>query len=323
MYKVDLVSHGLLGSIIAGLSFGKKYRLLGYVATIVGSVAHDFDIITFLKGPKAFYKYHREITHSLLGTVVLGLLISIGVRLFTPVHDWATVFAMVGAGLLSHLAMDILTPWGLPLFYPFKSKKYSLDLIWFFDPVVISGLVAGVYLGYQVPENSAFSYLASFAVVISYLAYRVRQKRKARKIVLEELGPDKGAAVFVLPSAVSPFLWDVIVKERNRYIHFCVDTRRKEILSKEEFCSGAFHRCVKSSRDSDYVDIFLKRSRFPFYNVTRKADQTYTVEWSDVHLANLGGVHGVVVQLDGNGEIIEEKLQIKKPVRRKKKSGAV
>lgn len=313
------MSHGLLGSIIAGLGFGKKYQLLGYVATIVGSIAHDFDLLTVLRGPKAFYKYHREITHSLIGTLVLAIMISLGVYLFTPVKELLMVFVMVGVGLLSHLALDILTPWGLPLFHPFTSKKFSLDLIWFYDPVLICSLVAGVYFGYQMPAYKTVISVGAVSVITAYLLFRMVQKHKARTIIFKELAGDRNScSISVLPSAISPFLWDVIVKKRNRYLHFCVDTRRKMILSHNEFSSGSFHKCVRCSQDSDYVEIFLKRSRFPFYNVTRKDGQLYIVEWNDVHLANLGGVHGVEVQLDCNGTIVGERLQIKKPVRRKK-----
>ncbi len=316
---MDLVSHGLLGAMIAGLGLGKKYKMLGYAATVVGSIAHDLDVVTFLRGPKAFYKYHREITHSLLGTAVLSVLISAGVYLFTPIKDWLAVFSMVTIGLASHLMMDSLTPWGLPLLYPFSTKRYSFDLIWFFDPVVVSCLVGGVYLAYQLPIPDSSVYATAFMVIGLYLFFRVRQKRKARALVLAELDNAKEADISVLPSAISPFVWDVIAKKRNKYFHFCIDTRHKTILSSGEFHSGAFHRCVKSSQDSDYVEIFLKRSRFPFYNVTKNEESTYTVEWNDVHLANLGGVHGVTVQVDENGDIMGEKLQIKKPVRRKKR----
>jgi inner membrane protein len=66
------------------------------------------------------------------------------------------------------------------------------------------------------------------------------------------------------------------------------------------------------------VDVFLKRARFPFYNMTRE-NGCYVVEWCDVQLLNLGGVHGITVVIDESGQISAEKLMIKKPVRRRKK----
>jgi len=316
---VDLVSHGLMGTMMAGLGLKKKFGFLSMITMVIANIAPDLDVITGLRGPKTFYKYHREVTHSLLGAFILWILISAGVYLFTPLDNLFVVAAMVGAGLAAHLLMDSLTPWGLPLFYPFSSKKFGLDLIWFFDPVMISSMVGGVYLAYHHPRHEILFYVGSFAVILAYLMLRVTQKRKACRLAEAELTPRyRGAEVYVLPSAISPFLWDVIFTARSQYLYVSVDTRKGEVLASREFTSSPYHRCIKTSCQSDLVDVFLKRARFPFYNVIRE-DGCYRVEWSDVQLLNLGGVHGVTVSIDENGQITGQKLQVKKPVRRKKR----
>ncbi len=314
---MDLISHGLMGTMLAGLGLQQKFGVSGVITTVIASAAPDLDVVAGLRGPKCFYKYHREITHSALGVVVLGLLISAGVYYFTPMQNWWAILAMVFAGLIGHMLMDSLTPWGLPLLYPFSTKKYGFDLIWFIDPVIIASLLGGVSIGYQLPEYSFVVYIGAFWLIGSYLFLRVTQKRRARRLAEAELTPRyREAEVCVLPSAVSPFLWDVIYKNRGHYLYVSVDSRRREILRVREFTSAAYHRCVKSSQESSLVDVFLRRSRFPFYNVT-KEEGCYTVEWFDAHLLNLGGVHGVTVCLNENGEILKEKLCIKKPVRRR------
>ena len=316
---MDLISHGLMGTMMAGLGLKQKFGLVGTVTMVISNIAPDLDVITGIKGPKTFYKYHREVTHSLLGACILWVLISLGVYLFTPLNNMAAVFAMVGAGLAGHLLVDSMTPWGLPLFYPFTSKKYGFDLIWFFDPVIITSMVGGVYLGYTYPAFEKMIYVGSFAIIAAYLILRVVQKRKARVMAEAELTPKyRDAEVDILPSAVSPFLWDVIFKARGRYLYVSVDTRRADVLLTREFTSSCYHKCVKSSCQSDLVDIFLKRARFPFYNVIRE-EGCYTVEWYDAQLLNLGGVHGVTVSLDENGCVTGQKLQIKKPVRKRKR----
>lgn len=316
---VDLVSHGLMGTIMAGLGLKKKFGFISLVIMVIANIAPDLDVVTGLKGPKTFYKYHREVTHSLLGAVILWLLITGGVYLFTPLHNFLVIATSVGAGLIGHLLLDSLTPWGLPLFYPFTSKKYGFDLIWFIDPVMIVSMVGGVLLAYQYPLYEQTFCYGSLVVIVAYLALRVIQKRKACRLAADELTPRfKDAEVYVLPSAISPFLWDVIYKARSHYLYISVDARREEILAVREFTSSAYHRCVKYSCQSDLVDVFLKRSRFPFYSVT-KEEGCYTVEWCDAQLFNLGGVHGVIVSLDEDGRVTGQRLQVKKPVRRRKK----
>lgn len=316
---MDLISHGLMGTMMAGLGLNQKFGLAGTVTMMIANIAPDLDIVAGLKGPKTFYKYHREITHSLLGAAVLWALISGGIYFFTPLDSFAAIFIMVGAGLAGHLVMDSFTPWGLPLFYPFSSKKYGFDLIWFFDPVMITSMVGSVYLAYHFPGHEKMFYVLGFALIASYLLLRVFQKRKARIMAAGEMGPRfKDADVYVLPSAISPFKWDVIYKARSQYLYVSVDTRKDEILAAREFVSASYHRCIKQSCDSELVDIFLKRARFPFYNFNR-IDGGYRVEWCDAQLLNLGGVHGVTVYLSECGTVTGEKLQVKKPVRRRRR----
>lgn len=306
---------------MSGLGLKQKFGLVSTITLVIANIAPDLDVITFLRGPKTFYKYHREVTHSLIGAAVLWCLISAGIYFFTPFDNLLAIIVMVGAGLMGHLLLDSLTPWGLPLFYPFTSKKYGFDLIWFCDPVMIVSMVGGVSLGYVYPWYEHLFYLASFAILISYLSLRVILKRKALKIAEQEITPRfKEAEVHVLPSAVSPFLWDVIYTARSQYLHMSIDARRGEVIKMQEFTSSSYHRCVKYSCQSELVDVFLKRARFPFYNVTR-GEGCYTIAWSDAQLCNLGGVHGVTVTVSENGSVTKEKLQVKKPVRRKRKVG--
>ncbi|PKM80636.1 MAG: hypothetical protein CVU89_12945 [Firmicutes bacterium HGW-Firmicutes-14] len=316
---MDLITHGLMGSMMAGAGLQEKFGIAGLATMVISNIAPDLDIVAGLKGPKTFYKYHREITHSLLGAGVLWVLITLGVYFFTPLDSFWAILAMVGAGLAGHLLIDSLTPWGLPLFYPFSSKKYGLDLIWFFDPVIISLFVGGVYLGLHYPVNQQLIYVGSFAFLLLYLFLRVVQKRKACRMAEREVTPRfRSAETYVLPSAVNPFMWDVIYKARSQYLYVSVDTLRKEVIMTREFTSSHYHRCIKHSCRSDLVDVFLKRARFPFYNMTRE-NGCYVVEWCDVQLLNLGGVHGITVVIDESGQISAEKLMIKKPVRRRKK----
>lgn len=316
---MDLVTHGLMGTIMAAFGLKKKFGAISMVVLAIGNIAPDLDVVTFLRGPKAFYKYHREVTHSLMGAAILWVLISAGIYFFTPLHDLLAIIGMVGAGIAGHLLLDSLTPWGLPLFYPFKSKKYSFDLIWFFDPFIILTMLIGVNGTFALPEHETIIALLTVALIFLYLMLRVFCKRKALKLALKVVSPKyREAEIHILPSAISPFLWDVIFKARSQYFYTSVDVRRREILASKEVTSATFNRYVKSSCCSEFVKVFLKRSRFPFYQI-KKDEGCYKVEWCDVQLMNLGGVHGVTVSMDDQGMIIGEKLQVKKPVRRRKK----
>ncbi|MDN5292834.1 MAG: inner membrane protein [Eubacteriales bacterium] len=310
---MDLISHGVLGFVLAGLGVKEKLGAASVAGLVLASMAPDFDGVVMLKGARAFYKYHREITHSLVGATAIGLVLAAGLSFLFPL----TFFQGLGVsalGMALHLLMDSLTPWGVPLFYPFSSKKYSFNLVWFFDPVVIGSLLGALMVGYEVPHLKFSLQLSALGVIGFYLLLRVHQKRRSRLLAARELPAYyRRGKMWVLPSAVSPFQWDVIACRSSRYYYMKVDSLRERVVIRREYASASYHRCVACSQESELVEIFLKRARFPIYNVL-KEENAYIIEWLDVHLLQIGGLHGVRVAVDNTtGAILEEKLQVKKP----------
>lgn len=72
---------------------------------------------------KAFLK-HRTITHSFLGVfLIYKILFFILPKILNPNYvDWRVVFVSMMVGYIAHLAADMLTKDGLPLFFPLKFK---------------------------------------------------------------------------------------------------------------------------------------------------------------------------------------------------------
>lgn len=69
---------------------------------------------------------HRKLTHSLLGTAFVGLLIGACVTMLHLI-PWIALAVMIG--WLSHIAADMLTVEGCPLFYPVSKDKLGLHLV--------------------------------------------------------------------------------------------------------------------------------------------------------------------------------------------------
>lgn len=83
-------------------------------------------IINFIAGG------HRQGTHSFLALIIL----STSIYVQNPILGKAW---FIGYG--SHLLLDILTPYGIPLFYPFQ-KRISFPI------TITGGLVENLFLGF-------------------------------------------------------------------------------------------------------------------------------------------------------------------------------
>lgn len=142
--KVVITTTGkthIVGGILVGLIVTQALEInAGYsVVAGVSALFPDIDQPTSKIGQRIPGSFliklifgHRNFWHSLLAALLLFLAFSS----FLPQH-----FAvLVLAGYLSHLLLDMLTPAGVPLFYPF-TKRFSIPL------TKTGGLIEYLFLG--------------------------------------------------------------------------------------------------------------------------------------------------------------------------------
>ncbi len=106
---------GCLGEIVMGAAGGVIWLVGELVSRLVEGIAWMIQRVTT----------HRGMTHSLIVTLIVGLLaLNISVA-FTPTHTpwWGIAWS---AGYLSHLAADALTLSGLKLLQPWSQRRYWL-----------------------------------------------------------------------------------------------------------------------------------------------------------------------------------------------------
>lgn len=109
---VGIVSHAAVGYTLGAVAFDRPK------AGLLAGVLADADFVFRLGLSEPFV--HRGITHTLLVTVLFAAL---AVRVAGRPAGLAA-----GVGYLSHLAIDITTPKGIPLLYPFVGRNISLDI---------------------------------------------------------------------------------------------------------------------------------------------------------------------------------------------------
>lgn len=122
-------------------------------------------------------------------------------------------------GLLGHAALDVLTPWGARLLWPFDSRRVALGVLAEIDPVtwgiLSAGLVAGlVWLGRAVSLNRT-----ALALVAVWAAMGAASQSLAKAQFTVSLGalhvrPDRLEA---FPQRMRPLTWNVVGWAGDRY----------------------------------------------------------------------------------------------------------
>ena len=159
-------NHGLSGYVVARVAepLAVRYSPIpaGTLALcmFLGAMVPDLDIISRLGGYHAYFGQswysHRQFTHSILGTGVIGLLLGLLThRLLgrnAPGGRWAHILWLGGAfwvGGMIHIFGDLFTPgWKMPVFWPMDVRYGGFRKIGWFSPYLLWLFVGAILLSW-------------------------------------------------------------------------------------------------------------------------------------------------------------------------------
>ncbi|HEX2539694.1 MAG TPA: metal-dependent hydrolase [Caldimonas sp.] len=217
---MDAFTHALMGAHAAHLGTRPDARLSPRTRLLLGGVAAafpDVDFIGFLVDPLRFLAYwHQGPTHSLLLLPLWALLIAAAYCAAT--RRWRAfgeAVAVCGAGLATHLVLDLLTVYGTQLLYPLSSTRVSLRTTFVIDPlftaVIAISLAAALHRGDR--RIAAAGLLLLVAYVGGQWLLRLQALRvagEAARAQIIEPGP-----VAALPQPFSPFNWKLVATQAS------------------------------------------------------------------------------------------------------------
>ena len=126
---MDNLTHTLTALALSQAGLKRKTRF-ATLALVVGANLPDIDLLSRWGGAAAFLKYHRGITHSILGVTILatllaGVLYYVGrrfpsARKTTPTLHPRWLFGICWSATASNLALDFTNSYGVRPFLPFR-----------------------------------------------------------------------------------------------------------------------------------------------------------------------------------------------------------
>ena len=83
--------------------------------------------------PLLSFVHHRGMTHSLLGGAGLALLGALLLWGCLREHSYWRLVLWTSLGVVLHIGMDVLTPYGTQVFWPFTARRYTADAVFILD----------------------------------------------------------------------------------------------------------------------------------------------------------------------------------------------
>lgn len=312
---LDSFSHAFIGFVVGRGSLPKKY----WTILVISCVILDVDSVSLIGGWETFLQFHRGPLHSLVGAVAVSLGMGI---VYTKVKhlsqkEFVTVFLVCLGGCFGHIFLDLLTPWSIPVLWPFYNQKMVFTLTHFFDPVFfVTLLVASAVIFISHSKKAQIVMIAALFLVSMYFGVRFYGRESALDTV-------EAASDSVVFPTFRPDRWWVITKTlyENGYVYsvYNVDAFDKEVVSTKTIetpylnCSPGIppldspQKAVGYSKTDEQVAAFIEHARLPAVTVSRDGD-VWEIFWFDVFSELSGGVsRGILVTIDRDGTILEIK----------------
>lgn len=312
---MDNVCHTLTGAALGAAGLGRRTRF-GAATLMVAANLPDIDVLIFAaQMPAVAFRRgwtHGPIAQALLPVALTAVMVAVarlrpGDAAATPLRPWSTLL-LAYTGVLSHVALDLLNPYGLRLFAPFDWRWLYGDVLFIIDPWLWLVFGGGIWLarrGGPVPARHAL------VLAVVYILSMTMNARIARALVLEEWRRTRGGdptGLMVGPVPITPFRRQIIVDNGLGY-----ETGTFEWLpTRITFDLAVVPKNdadprVARAREAPHIRGFLVWARFPFWTVAPAPAGT-RITVGDMRFADRGNpfVQSTIVPDSDQGDAVTQ-----------------
>ncbi len=280
---MDPLTHALSGLAVAHGGFRQRIGRPAVLAVTAGALAPDLDSVMGLWDQFAAIKYHRGLTHSVFGGLILALLVA------WPIYRWSThkryrgLVGLVYLGILIHVALDTITSFGTMVLYPLTSTRFALDLAFIVDPILTAAFAIPLLVAWRRPHLAARAVRIGLAAALLSLGLAAGAKAVAEARFSVELGQRMIAAdrITVIPGLFSPFQWMAVAEASGRLYQATVAPWPGVPLDLRFYSQAPRNRYVERSDAVESVRLFLRFARFPWTRHFQRGEE-HIVEYRDL-----------------------------------------
>lgn len=304
--ELDPLTHTLSGMAVAHMGFRQRIGWSAVLAVTAGALAPDVDSVMALWDQFAAIKYHRSLTHSVFGGLPLALMVA------WPLYRWGThkryrdLVGLVYLGILLHIALDLITPFGTKVLYPLSSTPFSWELAFVIDPLLTMAFAFPLLVAWWQPRLASRAVGIGLITAIAYLGLAAGARGMTREAFTSELRQRMITAdrVEVMPRLFSPFLWRAVAIGSDRFYYAEVTPWRGGPVDLRLYNQAIRNGYVARSDALESVQLFRAFARFPWAQYQQQGEE-HIVEYRDLLFGAERTVHDMVLRvvMDMSGRV--------------------
>ncbi|MBO7746043.1 metal-dependent hydrolase [Paenibacillus sp. MWE-103] len=312
---MDTGSHLLFGVTLAGLAMADpavaahpELQHAVLAATLLGSHAPDFDSVMRLRGPSAYIRHHRGLTHSLPAPLAWAPLLGFPIAWLCGAGEWSwTVVLWTLFAVCFHIVLDLFNAYGVQCLRPITRKWLHLDALPLFDPYLFAGHAAAALLWLSSYPHAVLVFMLVYALTAVYLAWRLAVNRVVLRKLAAHYGMDE-ANVTMLPTLLGAS-WQYVADLGDEYATgYFKGGRVDEAAQLPKAKPESLEEPAKATMAAAGVRAFHHFSERVHVKVQEVVDG-YLVTWSDVRFWHQRGMpFSAAVTLDRNLNVLSEQI---------------
>ncbi|MBI3327452.1 MAG: metal-dependent hydrolase [Nitrospinae bacterium] len=263
---MDTLTHGLVGALVAQAGFRQRIGPAASWAITGGAVLPDIDFAMHLFDDFASLRYHRVLTHSLLGALLFALPLAAIWAIRWPSKRYGVLVGLSALGILLHIVTDVITPYGTVVLYPFSRTRFALDWVFILDGAFTGILLTSLLLGWRRKACGCFVARLGLGVLVLYIsatgfAHSRALERLEQAAAQRHLTPVQMAA---FPHPPSLFSWMGILETEDAFYEGHINLLSRQGISLQPFPKLVNDSVVEHLRAHEEVSLFLWFARFPW-----------------------------------------------------------
>ncbi|MGA2192132.1 MAG: metal-dependent hydrolase [Nitrospirota bacterium] len=264
---MDSITHIITGAVMSGPA-KEKIGWTGAAALLIGSFMPDIDLVLGVFGNDFYFRYHRVITNSFLGMLLIPPLTALVIWKLSNYPDFKVIYLLVLTAYVPHVFMDFTNSYGCTFLWPLSRRWYALDIVFIVDPWITGLLVIGLAMMLLKIRPMPVA-IACFALLFCYWGLRA-YTHSAAIGHFKSLEP--AARVGAFPAPVNPFKWKVVSEYDNAFRAGWYNVITRQWQDNVEYPKKPENEAVRKAKQAPNAKNFLEFARFPWISFERAGD---------------------------------------------------
>ncbi len=217
---MDSITHIVLGAALGELILRKKTGNKGAILGAIIATIPDLDVllVPFFDDYQKL-SIHRGYSHSILFCLVAAMVLAMWLKRisWTKKVSRLALFSFSFLALITHVLLDVFTPYGTQLFLPFNNARVTLDNITVIDPVYTIPILIGLLVSWNVIKIKRFRIFANKMGLLlssSYLIFTLLNKQLVNERFDKALQKNniRYSSMMTVPVTAGSIKWYAVAK---------------------------------------------------------------------------------------------------------------